>query len=384
MTRAGRWYAVIALSLLVLVVGIELPSVRRALSGTGMAETGAGSWGAAGSPAALSFSPGLTPAFTLPLDAQPIKGAALGAALVVLALPEGERNLSLFLYDGQAIDRRALPLPTAGSLAGLAAGHDGTIWVAAGDSLVRVDSGGGVRRLSIPRPRYVFPPELRGPASPAGLPPTEDGQATALAIGAEGDVLIGRLGFPEITTFDPRTSAFDAMPLPNGSGDVATFATGPQGLIFFTVNRSGTTPGLLFDALGIYDSRGHTARVIPQPARSVAANTQTVVVAGYGIGRIDGTGTIRGRVLPGAAYDETQIGLGSDGVTVIKVAGASPEVAFLDANGRELRRVTYAAVMTADRSGATRIYSSAFAFVVDVGGSNWFALFGRPEVYRLN
>lgn len=369
-------------AVVVAVGGLQLPELRRWLAEAPREPSGAASSEAAPR-AAMTFAAGIAAAFMLPGDAHPIKAALKGSHLLLLGVPEGERNLSLFTYDGARTDRRPLPLPSVGVIAGLAVGTDEKVWVGAGDTLVRVDANRAVHRFAVPRPRHTFAAQFRGPAAPPDLPPTEDGQITAVAV-AGGRVLLGRLGFPEITVFDPTTSSFEHVALGGGLGDVASFAQGPGAKVFFTVNRSGRTPGLLFDSVGIYDANTAGSTLAPHPARALASNGRVVAFSGYGFGRLDAAGVLQGPVVPSGEYDQTRIGLRSDGTLIAKVAGDRPDIAFLSGDRSELTRIRYSAVQITDRIGRTTVYSSALSFVI-VDGRDvvWFGLFGRPEVYKL-
>lgn len=366
-------------AVLIVVLGVQLPAVRNGLADNGVGRPPADTQAANAAPQ-TSFSPGLAPLFALPDDTHPIRAAAGPGFVAFLGTPRDERNLSLFFFDGRRIDRKPLPLPSAGVLAGLVVTADGLVWVAAGDGLVRVDVNRAVHRFALPPTRYDFPQGFK-PADPSGLPPTESGQATAVALAGQ-KVLVGRLGFPEITVFDPATSTFSAVDV-RAVGDVSAFARGPAGTNYFTVNRSART-GVLYDAIGSYDNTTGAVTALLQPARSIASNGSTVAFAGFGIGQIDQQGQIGRPPVRSDVYDQSRIGVRSDGSMVVRAAGGQPEMVVMDSRGRELRRVAYSAVTITDRRGATTLYASAPTFiVVDAEDSVWFALFGRPEVYRL-
>lgn len=332
---------------------------------------------------APSFSAGVAPAFSLPDDAHPIKATIAGKQLAMLATPAGQRTLALYTFEfaTRLVRRIDLPLVGGGVLADIAASADGSLWIAAFDRLVHVRQDGTMQEFAIPRPRHVFPPALRGPSSPSGLPPTEDGQATAL-IEAGDQVLIGRMGYPEITRFDPNTATFTHLPL-YAVGDVQSFTGTSAGAVFFVVRRSGVTT-TLFDGIGMYEPSTERARRVEQAARAIASNGHLIAFSGYGLGLLRPSGDRDALLHSSNAYDEHRVAIRSDDTLALKVA-SRPAIAFLDRSGAEIKRVEYAAVLGRTPGGGIAPYDSALTFAV-VGASDevWFALFGRPDVYRID
>lgn len=377
MNRPAITLIAVAAAVAVIVAGFELREIRSTRT-----ETPA----QALAPSVTPFTSGVAPATALPGGGNSVAAVLSGGTLAVIGFPPGATELKLYTVDtahpGAAITVIGTGLPAAGTSAAIAASANGDIWIGQNDAIVQV-SGGSVRRLALPRPQVALPPQFRGPPAPLGLPPTEDGQVTALAWSRAG-LLIGRLGYAELTLLDPTTSLFTHIAMPAGVGDATAMAAGPGGSVLFTVNHSGVMPGLLNDAIGIFDPSGRTIYGVSLPAKVLAANATHLARAGYGLGVIDGTGAPVGQPSPGTAYDLSRVAIRTNDEIVVRVAGNSHQVAFIALNGRETKRVEYAAVLGTDGRGTSVPYSSAFTFaVVDPSNAVWFGLFGRPELYRV-
>jgi hypothetical protein len=169
-----------------------------------------------------------------------------------------------------------------------------------------------------------------------------------------------------------------------GVGDVANLANVSNAVLFFTVNHSGTTPSLGNDVVGIYDPRSHSTIALPHAARALSSANGHVAIAGFGVGLLDRSGAVLRAARTTSSYDESRVVLLANDVTVLRVAGNTHRVSFIDASGVELRRVEYAAVIGRDRTNNPMPYSSTFSFLsADPSGAVWFGLVGRPEVYRI-
>lgn len=338
--------------------------------------------------AAPTYSSG-TPAWaSLPADSNAVAGGISGSTLSVVGYAPGATALMLYDFDTTATSPQpkatALPLPAGSILLGFAIDSSGTRWIGENAVLVRVPPGGTPQSYAIPQPMSMLTPPFSGPSGPSGLPPTDTGQVSAIAI-LDGKVALGRRGAPEITMFDPATSAFSHVSLGPGVGDVATLTSPDPHTLFFTVNRSGKTPNMGNDIVGVFDATTGKTLALPFAARTLSSASGHVAVAGFGLGLFDQSGSLLRAPAGTAAFDESRVALLANDVTAVRIAGNSHEVAFVGPNGAELRRVEYAAVIGRDAANRAAPYSSTFSFVVSDGsGALWFGLVGRPEIYRLS
>jgi len=344
---------------------------------------------ASGSPvpavsAAGTFSVGERPVAVLPDTAQPVAVGFRGAQVLIVGTPMGQNLTNLYGIDpGTGTAQRLASVGvSAGRLAALGVELNGTAWFGVNTSLVRVRTDGSTQQFSLPPATIPLPAGFGGPPSPGGLPAAESGQITSL-VAKDGVVLIGRLGYAEITRLDSGSGAFEHVST-NAVGDVASMVLGPGEHVFFTVNHSATTKGLLNDSIGVFNWSSRAVSTMRTPARCLASVSSHVAFAGYGIGLLDATGTPARPTIRSSSYDESTVAVRKDGSSLLRVNSNDHAVAVLNAAGSEVNRVTYAAIMAKDSRNQDVPYSSSFSFSAAApDDAVWFALWGRPEVYRI-
>lgn len=330
----------------------------------------------------LAFTDGIVPVATLPDSAAPIRAAFRGTKLVMLArgLADGRLNLQEYDPGTNTFVETRLDLEDAGVWAGLGVDNAGVVWVAIRDKVLRIDAG-LVETYPLPPVQYPLPSELQL-GQPSGAPVTPIGFATSLAVAGDS-IVIGRTDAVELVVMSRATRHLRQLPLPPGTGDIAELVPGPNGSVIFTVTRSGRTPGLLNDVVGVADPATGLVRTFGLPARGLSASPSSIAVGGASINVLDADGRPSRPSAFAERYDVRRLALRSDGTIVVRVNG-SHELAIIDHQGREAGRIQYAVPIVKLSRGPAQPYNSSLAFAVPAPDrAVWFSLDGRPELYRV-
>ena len=293
-------------------------------------------------------SDGVAPLVVLPRSSNPVSAVAQGGHLIVLAQPADTVELSLFDVSPNGVVREThLPLQGGGRWIGLSTGSDGSVWAASLDRLIRVRANGRVDRFDIPKAKHPLPTLFQGAPSQAGLPPTENAQASSLAVVAD-KAFIGRGGYREITVFDISDENFRTIEMPAGVGDVASFTPrGPNGTILFTVWRSALTPAANYDVLGTLNPVAERVTFVRTSAVSLATNgVLTAIGATGGLRLVDSVGLDQHAPVVGGNFDSSRLAMLADGTTIARSKGGEHSVVFINTAGVESRRVAYQAQIT--------------------------------------
>jgi hypothetical protein len=373
-SRLTRLFIPLAIIVLSLMIGSLVGAGIRIVREPKIPAAGAADATALGS--SPTVTDGVAPVAALPQGAQPIRAVFQNGKLNVLALVGGEVRLHLFTVDTatKQISDVALPLENAGLWAGLAEDDAGSIWAGAQNVLVRLTRGGATSSYTLPEPLYP----LTGTPGQTG-PRVETGQITALHQAGKS-ILIGRVGYSVLTSFDTQLEQFIQQPLPAGVGDIADFADGRPGEVLFTVNHSGQRPGVLGDVLGFVDVGALSIRAQVVDTRTAAANSRRIAVAGGKLAFVDGKNSEQ--IDAPGVYDLSVITLRSDDSIIVRGA-ASHELAVIDRSGHETSRIHYQVPIVRNRAGTLVPFDTRLAFLLRGEGDEvWFALRGYPAIYR--
>lgn len=331
-------------------------------------------------------TPGIGPYLSLGPGVAPDLVAFHGETLFVTALDPctDTHELVLWQVDTRSRATTAIPLgiTTGGLWHALGVAEDGTVWVGTRDVLVHVHRDRSLEWISVPAAQSPVP---AGFTSRAGAQ-NAVGAITSLA--AVGDtLLLGRAGHREITRFDTIAQRFTHIVLPTPFGEVKTIVRAPGTSAIFTTTRSSTDPTGTRDATGAFDVGSSRTAELPISSGVLVARGDSVAYVTWtatagtvraDLSVVDARGAKRWST-DAHPYDATRFALRGDGEVAVRVSGAAAEVAFLGPDGLELRRIAYAA--TRDPA-APAVPALAFASF-GPGDDLWFAVRGRPEIYRI-
>ena len=275
-----------------------------------------------------------------------------------------------------------LGVTPAGLWHALAITADGTPWVGTRDLLVHRRADGSVERLVVPP---AHDPVAADFVSRAG---SSDASGAITALAAVGDALVlGRAGHREVTMFDTITRTFAHVPLREPFGEVKSlFALGTS-RVAFGATRSIGDPLASRDAVGVLDVRTLELAYLPLLSGALDTRGGQLAYASWVLGP-SGIRSELGVVQPDGAprwkvdaddYDASAFAARGDGAVAVRLSGVRAEIAFLDARGRETRRVPFAAVV---HPPGVSVPALAFA-LFGPGDALWFAVRGRPEIYRI-
>lgn len=330
-------------------------------------------------------APGIAEFVALGAGVRPQLAASHGPVLFMTVFTPCAPGSEIVLWELDTRTRSAtatsLGISPNGLWHALGVADDGTAWIGTRNVLVHVRSDRTLETFSVPSAGSPVPAGFvsrAGSASP-------DGAITALA--AAGDlVLLGRAGHHEITTFDTSTHAFDAIGLPRPYGEVKSLSTVGTAEVAFTATRSTSDPLGSHDAVGLLDLSTRGVAALPLRPGVLMAGGRQLGYASW-TPTVAGIASELGVVTPAGAprwtadawqYDASSFAVRADGALAVRVGGSEAQIAFLDARGREARRVDFAAV----RPSAQSVPALAFA-LFGPGDALWFAVRGRPEIYRI-
>ena len=294
-----------------------------------------------------------------------------------------DHDLLLWQIDTttKATQRIALGLNTGGLWHALAIADDGTAWVGTRDVLAHVHRDHSIDRITVPAAQAPLPPAFVSRAGGAG----SNGAISAMAV-VGPTLLIGRAGHHELTTFDTGTHVFGQQVLPPPLGEVKSAVTG-GGRAIITATRSGIDPLAGRDAAGLVDPVARSVVELPLLPGVLSASGDLLGIASW----LAVPGAVRSELrvvdvrgapiwsLDAQPYDATRFAVRRDGMIAVRAAGAAAEVAIIGADGRESRRVAYAAVRD---PLSTAVPAFAFA-AYGPDDALWFGVRGRPEIYRI-
>jgi hypothetical protein len=405
LARTGRFHLLAFVALAAAVAGVSTVIASAGGHNAALATTSQAAQAPGTIQAPASSADGVTVTYPtrVPAGYSYPSGIAADSSGGVWYFAESAGAYTLFHFNAQTGKTARYQLPPSlairsGSVTPVVTDRANEVWIGINDTLAEVnESTGAVKILALPALPLASTQVVDLPKAPAGHPETAFEDVQSLAVGADGQIYIGRLFATELQAYDPGHGTFATVALPARSvleGYGSDLATLPDGNVDAVVwSRPTAGPGAV--ELESYDSAGWSAVTTNGcPVRTVTQNANQVLAIGSGCasGGLAQTSAVAPHALPLMATGSTLGVLGtgvplSSGDTLVGTADGAELLHADQATPVSLGTVVLAPPIggTTRPSGSTvenRVAPMILGLVsTETAGRVWFTSgYGSPQL----
>lgn len=177
---------------------------------------------------------------------------------------------TLLAYDTSRSALKGYPLPSDygnGETIGFADDGRGAVWIGWNRTLVAFDKSTGTsRKFALPEGKFQIADQLRDPD--IGI----INMIRDLKVDSSGKIWIARSYLHSLTRFDPETSTFEELPLPESFGAPEDLAISPDGKAIWMTVGTGGDRSYAFDEVGYYNIADRSLKELQIGTASIAAD----------------------------------------------------------------------------------------------------------------
>jgi hypothetical protein len=313
---------------------------------------------------------------TLGDNDQIVAGTADNRGGIWVVARDGGAQPLLAAYHVTDVGAQPLRVPlgihAAGRLAGAAVAADGTVWVGAGNQLVKIDPASGVlANLSLPAATKAVTHAQRAPdGTVLGL-----GQVVSLAIDASGALWVSRYAVPSLLSVDPSSGSMRTVELPVDTDPDRLLGTGDG--LWFTTNFG--TDDRLGARIGHLNATG-SIQFQAEPTASMVLAGKSIHTFGSEWHQRDAMGALVATHLLPNRLDLRATTINQAGQLVARGAREAT-LHVIDQSGLEVRAISYSVGSFVTR-GRTFQTTAPLAFILSTpDGKIWFGAESGNTVY---